>query len=126
MSLCVTTRAVFRSRGNVTGIRIVRTIQTRIKLTVRRRPSCRRVAARSSRAQTTTVSTCRGDVTETQIVLMARMKSIVKIRYDPHQILNFVQGLKLGKKITFPSAMLQKILPFRPIFNLSDWQTSAF
>ena len=34
--------------------------------------------------------------------------------------------LKLRKKITFPSEMLWKNLPFRPNFNLSDWQTSFF
>ncbi len=39
---------------------------------------------------------------------------------------NDVQGSKLRKKITFPSEMLQKILPFRPNVNLSDRQTSAF
>ena len=36
------------------------------------------------------------------------------------------QGSKLQEKINFPLEMLQKILPFRPNFNLSDWQTSAF
>ena len=39
---------------------------------------------------------------------------------------NLYQGSKLREKITFPSKMLQKILPFRPNFNLSDQQTRAF
>ena len=35
-------------------------------------------------------------------------------------------GLEIMEKITFPSEMLKQILPFRPNFNLSDWQTSTF